>query len=607
MFACGLRELRLRRRLPARLRRAARGGLAVRRLPPARAVRRLRATARRGPRPVPGGLPPAGLGGRLDPLAARRRPRPPAGRALDGRLRVVRPLAARLGSTVSSWRGCGWRAPPSTCASSARPRASSWPAHRWTARSRSCGSGRRPGRRRLLPVELDPEIDRLYGIPLDEFVHDRDELAKRLRRDGEREAAEQVKKLRKPSAGAWALNQAVRRRRKETDALLAAGERLRAAHESLMSGGDQAELREAMREERELASGLADCAEAIASETGKSGPALRERVRSTLHAAAVDEEAREELAKGRFVREREAVGLGPFGAAPAVPAQRPSEAGPRAGEGPPKAVARRPAKAPRPADARKARFGEVRRPRAPRSAPPPSARRPPSGSGRSGSPRPSGPSRRPRRRSRRRRPRTARLRASSRRRGRPSASPRTPSARHARSPASAGARPASSSASWSGSAPRSADRRGLRNRARSGLERGRDGQTCLTVTGPGSASHPAGCQSSTRGTSTVALVGSAATADLCQVNQPTEVWRDECSCARPTGELSPHPSPQGLRPRRGARNRAAAAGPLPPRRRPRRARGAGRALPAARPRPRPSLHATPTSRSTTCSRSRASA
>jgi hypothetical protein len=170
-------------------------------------------------------------------------------------------------------------------------------------------------------VELDSEIDKLYGVPLDEFVRDRDELAKRLRRDGEREAADEVKKLRKPSAGAWALNQAVRRRRKETDALLAAGERLRAAHESLMSGGDQAELRDAMREERALASALADCAEAIASETGKSGPALRERVRSTLHAAAVDDEARAELEKGRFVREREAVGLGPFGAAPAMPAR----------------------------------------------------------------------------------------------------------------------------------------------------------------------------------------------------------------------------------------------------------------------------------------------
>ena len=113
--------------------------------------------------------------------------------------------------------------------------------------------------------------------------------------------------------GAWALNQAVRRRREETEALLDTGRRLRAAHEELLGGGDPAVLREAMEEERWLTSALADCAEAIASESGKSGPALRDRVRATLHAASVEDEAREELAAGRFVREREAIGLGAFG------------------------------------------------------------------------------------------------------------------------------------------------------------------------------------------------------------------------------------------------------------------------------------------------------
>jgi hypothetical protein len=162
-------------------------------------------------------------------------------------------------------------------------------------------------------MDLDAEIDRLYGLPLDEFVRERDELARRLNRAGDREAGARVKALRKPTAGAWALNQAVRRRRAETDALLATGERLREAHAALLKGGDQAALRETMDEERSLTSALADCAEAIASETAKSGPALRDRVRATLHAAAVDDEAREELAAGRFVREREAVGLGPFG------------------------------------------------------------------------------------------------------------------------------------------------------------------------------------------------------------------------------------------------------------------------------------------------------
>jgi hypothetical protein len=162
----------------------------------------------------------------------------------------------------------------------------------------------------LAQAKLNAHIDRLYGLPLDEFVLQRDALAKQLRADGDREAASAVKALRKPTAGAWALNQAVRRRREETGALLAAGERLRAAHQALLSGGGRDELREAMGEQRELSNVLADCAEAIASETGKSGPALKERVRSTLHAAALDDDVRGDLAAGRLVREHEAVGLG---------------------------------------------------------------------------------------------------------------------------------------------------------------------------------------------------------------------------------------------------------------------------------------------------------
>jgi DNA-binding XRE family transcriptional regulator len=161
----------------------------------------------------------------------------------------------------------------------------------------------------LTQAPSDAEIDRLYGLPLDEFVAQRDALAKSLRVD-DREAAAAVKALRKPTAGAWALNQAVRRRQQETKALLTAGERLRAAHTTLLSGGGRDELRAAMGDQRTLAASLADCAEAIASETGKSGPALKERVRSTLHAAALDPEVREQLARGRLVREREAVGLG---------------------------------------------------------------------------------------------------------------------------------------------------------------------------------------------------------------------------------------------------------------------------------------------------------
>jgi hypothetical protein len=206
-------------------------------------------------------------------------------------------------------------------------------------------------------MDLDEEIDRLYGTPLDEFVRERDELARRLTRDGDREAAARVKALRKPTVGAWALNQAVRRRRVETNALIATGKRLRAAHEDLLTGGDPAVLRETMDEERSLTSSLADCAEAIASETGKAGPALRDRVRATLHAAAVDEEAREQLAAGRFTREREAVGLGGFGgelpaaAATAAPRRKAQPKGGRSATKPEQAPEPEPGPDPRLADA----------------------------------------------------------------------------------------------------------------------------------------------------------------------------------------------------------------------------------------------------------------
>src|SRR2546423_15295292 len=125
-------------------------------------------------------------------------------------------------------------------------------------------------------MDLEAEIDRLYALPLDEFVRARDELAKSLRREGKREDADRVRALRKPTAGAWALNQAVLRRRKETDALMSAGGRLRAAHEALPSGGARAGLRDAMAGERDLVGTLADRAEAGANEAAQSGPALRD-------------------------------------------------------------------------------------------------------------------------------------------------------------------------------------------------------------------------------------------------------------------------------------------------------------------------------------------
>jgi hypothetical protein len=159
------------------------------------------------------------------------------------------------------------------------------------------------------PGDIEAEIDRLYGLPLDEFVTARDELARSLRQADRRSDAAAVKGLRKPTVGAWALNQAVRTRRDDLRELLEAGDALRLAQERLLAGGDRAELRGATEREREVVSRLAEAAAVIGGEAGRSA-ALEPRLQATLHAAALDEGVREELAAGRLVRESEPVALG---------------------------------------------------------------------------------------------------------------------------------------------------------------------------------------------------------------------------------------------------------------------------------------------------------
>ena len=162
-------------------------------------------------------------------------------------------------------------------------------------------------------MAADERIDDLYGLPLDEFTAARNALAKELRAS-DREAAERVKALRKPSAAAWALNQAVRRDPARLKEFLDAAGELREAHEALLGGGDRQALETATARERQAAGALVDAAEEAG---GGGGAGVRDRVASTLRAAVGDEEARVELESGRVVREREAVGLGPLAAAPA--------------------------------------------------------------------------------------------------------------------------------------------------------------------------------------------------------------------------------------------------------------------------------------------------
>jgi hypothetical protein len=155
---------------------------------------------------------------------------------------------------------------------------------------------------------LEEAADELYGLPPGEFTRARDARAKEVRGDGDREAADAIKGLRKPTVAAWALNQLARRRAKDVERLVKAGEELRAAQDELLAGGDRAAFQEAASRERELVADLSAGATAMASEEGERGSGLQEKIAGTLHAAALDEETADELRAGRLVREREAIG-----------------------------------------------------------------------------------------------------------------------------------------------------------------------------------------------------------------------------------------------------------------------------------------------------------
>jgi hypothetical protein len=167
-------------------------------------------------------------------------------------------------------------------------------------------------------------IAELYGLPLADFTGARNELAKELRGEGDAEGAESAKAARKPTTPAWAVNQLVRREPKRIKELLGLGEELREAQGRLVSGGDAGDVLALSDRERRLVQDLVEsAAEILRSDGGKASEATLEDVRETLHAAALDEEAAAEVASGRLLKERQAIGLG-FGAgAPASPAAAP--------------------------------------------------------------------------------------------------------------------------------------------------------------------------------------------------------------------------------------------------------------------------------------------
>ncbi len=169
----------------------------------------------------------------------------------------------------------------------------------------------------------------LYGLPLERFVAERAALQKRMRSDGQRDRAAQVAKLRKPSVAAWAVNQLVRTQRSAVADLFEAGDQLQHSQSELLAGrGDAGTLRAAADRERAAVDHLTATARGLLTSQGQElSAAVLERVRETLHAAALDQDARAQVADGCLERELRHVGMGPGGTANVAARRRSTESG----------------------------------------------------------------------------------------------------------------------------------------------------------------------------------------------------------------------------------------------------------------------------------------
>jgi len=161
--------------------------------------------------------------------------------------------------------------------------------------------------------ELGKQLDRLYALPLGEFTAARDEAAKRLRGEGQRELADEVKGLRKPTLPVWLANRLAHERELDVKRLLKAGEALA----SSQAGGSADEFAEARREEQHALERLAAAARELAKREGAGAPAV-ERAVQTLRAASLTPDGRDLLERGRLTEELEPPGFDALtGVAPA--------------------------------------------------------------------------------------------------------------------------------------------------------------------------------------------------------------------------------------------------------------------------------------------------
>jgi hypothetical protein len=155
---------------------------------------------------------------------------------------------------------------------------------------------------------IDEAKAELYGVPNESFVAERDAMVKALRQQKDRDLANEVKALRKPSAVAAEVNRIVRADVDGVELILQAAELLRAAQSGALGDADVAGLQQQYR--------------AAIQAMAQNADGYRVEVRAALEAATIDVDSNDALRAGTLVVVPTPVSI--FGVAP------PTEAPPSA-------------------------------------------------------------------------------------------------------------------------------------------------------------------------------------------------------------------------------------------------------------------------------------
>jgi len=148
------------------------------------------------------------------------------------------------------------------------------------------------------------DADELYRLPPEQFTAARDALAKRLRRDGDREGAADVAALRRPSVAAWLVNRLAEQSPDLLTQLVDLGPELARAQ----TGSDAAALRELGAQRHALVEAVSGTA--VEAGGRPVSAAVREEVHATLDAALADPASAAAVRSGRLVRALSYAGFG---------------------------------------------------------------------------------------------------------------------------------------------------------------------------------------------------------------------------------------------------------------------------------------------------------